>query len=325
MGRWVLLVHGDSDGVCSGALMYGFLRRKNIEPQVYFTHPADLAKDLREFTRNGDNIFIADIALSETHLEEIVEVLRERSRYGEVIYIDHHPEPLEFKPGEIPHTVLVHDLCCSASELTFRSLEEQGFDQDYSRVALYGAIGDYVDETPWVKKVIEDWDKRAIYYEAGVLIQGLEGSRREYDFKRRVVVLLGRNDLPSNDPELLLRAVVQSRRDEELRLWVRENVQVYGEVAFVSNPHGSVGRAATYARVYGGKPVGLAYERRNNKLVMSLRAVKGIDLNTILRRITREIGGSGGGHASAAGARIEASKFEIFLELLNRYILSYKG
>jgi single-stranded-DNA-specific exonuclease len=321
--RWVLLVHGDSDGVCSGALMYAYLVSRGVKPEVYFTHPVDLAKDLKIFTRNGDNIFIADIALSETHLKEIMEIVGERGREGRVVYIDHHPEPLELKPVELPVEV-VHDTCCSASELTYRFLEEEGFDSDYSRVALYGAIGDYIDDTVWVRKALDHWDKRSVYYEAGVLIQGLEGSRKEYDFKRRVVELLARNELPSNDPELLLRAVIQSRRDEELRRWVRENVKTYGEIAYVSNPHGSLGRAANYARVYGGKKIGLAYEESGGKMVMSLRASEGVDLNKMLRMITREIGGSGGGHSRAAGARIRSDKLEDFLELLNKYLATIK-
>lgn len=321
MSKWILLVHGDSDGVCCGALFYGYLLSKGIKPLVYFTHPVGLAKDLLEFTSSGDNIFIADIALSEIHLSEINSILEKRARESEVIYIDHHPSPLSFNIHEIPHTTLIHDTCCSASELTYRYLETMGIDPDYSRVGLYGAIGDYVDETPWVKREIEKWDKRSIYYEAGVLIQSLEGSRKEYDLKRRIVELLASNRLPSSDPELLLRAFIQSRRDEELRIWVRKNIKVVNEVAYVENPPGSLGRAANYARVYSGKSIGIAYEKRDNELVISLRSSRGIDLNKILRKISRELKCSGGGHPQAAGARVSIDKFRELLDLLNKYIL----
>ncbi|ADI32403.1 DHHA1 domain-containing protein [Staphylothermus hellenicus] len=319
MSRWVVLVHGDSDGVCSGALIYRYLSSKNNVVEVFFTHPAGLASDLAEFTRNGDNMFIADIALSEQHLYDIEKILRERSRYGEIIYVDHHPEPLRLKPYELPG-IIIHDICCSASELTYRFLEEKGLAQEYSRVALYGAIGDYLDETSWVKKTINEWDKRSIYFEAGVLVQGLEGSRKMYDFKRRIVRLLADNRLPSENSELLLRALIQSHNDEELRIWVRRNVCIKGKVSYVADPPGSIGRAANYARVYGGSRVGLAYETRGNMLIMSLRAINGIDLNTILRKITVSLGGTGGGHAFAAGARISSDKFNEFLELLNKNI-----
>jgi len=317
MVRWVLLIHGDSDGICSGGLALHYFSLKGYDVYVYFTHPAGLYNDILEFTRNGDNLFIADIAINEAQVDELLKILGERSRYGEVIYIDHHPEPLEIKPGELPVSTVVHDTCCSASELTYRFFEKHGVEHDYSRVALYGAIGDYVDETPWVRRALWDWDKRSVYYEAGVLIQGIEGSRKQYDFKRDVVKLLSVNKLPSSDQELLKRAVEQSVRDEELRLWVKTNLKVFKNISYVAEPPGSVGRAANYARVYGGTKVGLAYEVKGETLVMSVRSANGIDLNKILRRITKTVGGSGGGHPNAAGARVRVDKFRDFLELLS--------
>jgi len=318
MSRYIILVHGDSDGVCSGALIYAYLMSNGVKPEVYFTHPYGLLEDIEKFTKNGDHIYIADIALSEAHLDQLLKVLKERSTHGEVIYIDHHPEPLSIRVKDIPVNTIVHDNCCSASELTYRFLEKHGLTYEYSRVALYGAIGDYIDDTPWVKNTLNNWDKRSIYLEAGILIQGLEGSRREHDFKRRIVDLLAKNMLPSSDPELLLRAYVQSRKDEELRIWVKNNVKTHGIVGYVANPPGSIGRAANYARIYSGKPIGLAYEERGDMLVMSLRSSPGIDLNTLLRRATRELGGSGGGHPSAAGARIKRDKFIELLDLITK-------
>ena len=318
MTDWILFVHGDSDGVVSGALAYYYYTSRGYSVDVYFTHPAGLLNDLREFWRRGSNVFIADIALSEPHLNDLIRLLGELSREVEVIYIDHHPEPLAIKPSSLPCTV-VHDECCSASELVYRYFSERGLERDYSRIALYGAIGDYLDETSWVRENLVNWDKRSIYFEAGVLVQGLEGSRRLYDFKRRILKLLARNELPSSDPELVLRALVQSRRDEELRLEIKSSVEVHGYVAVVPEPNGSLGRAANYARVYGGVPVGLAYEVRGDKLIMSLRS-NTVDLNRILRIVAPRVGGTGGGHRFAAGARIPRNRFEEFLLLLNREI-----
>jgi len=321
MCRWVLLVHGDSDGVCSGALAYHYYALiRHCSVDVYFTHPAGLANDLLEFTSNGDNVFIADIALCEKSIDAIKNVLRERSRHGSVVYIDHHPAPLGLNPRDLSGEV-IHDTCCSASELVYRYFHDKGLSDEYSRVALFGAIGDYLDNTEWVNKVLNDWDKRHVFFEAGILIQALESSRREYDFKRRIVKYLAHNGLPSNDSELVLRAIIQGRRDEELRLWIREHVvKKYKFLSLVVNPPGSLGRAATYARVYGSSPVGLAYEVRNNIAIMSLRSIEGIDLNILLRKLCKEINCSGGGHPNAAGARVEIDKLEVFFNLLDKMI-----
>ncbi|MCD6300629.1 MAG: phosphoesterase [Staphylothermus sp.] len=324
MCKWVLLVHGDSDGVCSGALAYHYYTFVNgCNVKVYFTHPAGLANDLLEFTSNGDNVFIADIALCEKSIEVIRDILKERSKYGSVVYIDHHPAPLGLHPMDLSGEI-IHDTCCSASELAYKYFHERELGDEYSRITLFGAIGDYLDNTEWVNRVLNDWDKRHVFFEAGLLIQALESSRREYDFKRRIVKYLAHNNLPSNDSELVLRAIIQSHRDEELRLWVRKNViKKYKFLSLVVNPPGSLGRAATYARVYGFSPVGIAYEIRNDIVVMSLRGNGSVDLNMVLRKLCKKINCSGGGHPNAAGARVEIGKLDIFFELLDKIIEDY--
>jgi single-stranded-DNA-specific exonuclease len=315
--RRVILVHGDTDGVVSGALAYYFYTSRGEDAYVYFTHPAGLAGDIREFIHRGDNVFIADIALSEAHLKDIVRELREISSMGEIVYIDHHPAPLGLHPKDLPG-IIVHDTCCSASELTFKYLAAKGLDEEYSRVALYGAIGDYLDETDWVRRELENWDKRTIYFEAGVLIQGLEGSRRLHDFKRNIVRLLAQNRLPSSDPELLLRALVESRRDEEMRMWIRTAVKCSRSMAYIEDPPGSLGKAASYARVYGRRPIGMAFEKRGRIAVMSLRS-HSVNLNLMLRKIAVMLGGTGGGHEFAAGARIPVDRMGEFIRLVDEY------
>ncbi|WP_440060282.1 DHHA1 domain-containing protein [Thermogladius sp. 4427co] len=315
-----ILVHGDSDGVCSGAVYQAFLKSKGIETNIYFTHPAGLLKDLLEFTKQGDDIYIADIALDESSYRDVMRLLEERGKSGRVVYIDHHPLPEGF---ETPKNIeFFHDTCCSASELTFRYFEKD-LDADFTRVALYGAIGDYIDETPWVREHIARWDKRFIYYEAGVLIQGIEGTGRNYDFKRLVVEHLSQNKLPSSLKELSEKALKQSALDEELRLWVKKNVRNKGIVSIAENPPGSVGRAANYARIYGGGLIGVAYENRGGILVSSLRSPY-VDLNRLLRTISRELNIQGGGHSFAAGARIPIGLLDVFIEKINSYYQKFK-
>lgn len=164
---------------------------------------------------------------------------------------------------EVPEGVAwVHDVRCSASELAYKYFRERDLDEELSRVALYGAVCDYLDETPWVREVLRRWDRRAVFLEAGVVSQGLEGSRKDYEFKRAAVEHLAKNAPPSQMRELVARSVKQAELDEELRLWVRRSLRVVGQVAYVLNPRGSVGRAANYARIYGGAEVGIGAEER---------------------------------------------------------------
>jgi RecJ-like exonuclease len=316
--KCVVLAHGDGDGVCSAALALAFFRGR-CEVAVYFTHPVGLLQDIREFASLSDHIVVLDIAINELHASELVGVLEELASKGSVVYVDHHPLPEGF---EVPDEVAwVHDTRCSASELAYKYFRERGLDEELSRVALYGAISDYLDETPWVKEVLQRWDRRAVFLEAGLVSQGLEGSRRDYEFKRALVKHLAKNAPPSKMQELVTRSIKQAELDEELRLWVKRSLNVVGRIAYVLNPPGSVGRAANYARIYGGTEVGMGVEERRDLLVMSLRSGY-CDLNAILRRLSKRLGIHGGGHSTAAGARVPKDLFQKFVEELNRELAS---
>ncbi|MGC8974901.1 MAG: DHHA1 domain-containing protein [Thermoprotei archaeon] len=314
---WAIFAHGDSDGVSSAALVSAFLEWRGQESRVVFTHPVGLLNDLREFADSCEGLFVVDVALDELHMSELLRVLSVFSENRVVIYVDHHPVPEGF---EVPKSLVwIHDLCCSASELTFRYLSGLGLDLEYSRVALYGALGDYLDETSWVKHEMSRWDRRAVYLEAGILTQGLEGSRRDYEFKRRVVSHLASNKLPSTMNELVEKSLIQAVKDENLRIWVKNNVVRHGGVSYVVNPPGSIGRAANYAKIYGEARVGIAAEERGDIYVMSLRGGPEVDLNKVLREISRKLGIHGGGHPVAAGARVKKEQFQEFLgELIER-------
>ncbi len=313
MGRKLtIFAHGDSDGVSAAAITVAALRKNYDDIKVYFSHPAGLYNDLNEFYNADSDLVILDIALSELHLGNIFRILRDASKKNNIVYIDHHPEPLNISIKELPGQVF-HRLDASTSELAYRFFEEY-LDHDMVRVALYGAISDYLDETPWVRQELEYWDKRDIYYEAGVLSQGLEGSRRLHDFKRHIVIHLSQNRLPSSLSELLVRALIESVNNEELRKWVKKNVVKKNKIAYVIDPPGSISRAAIYSRAIADTLVGIAINRRKGFAEMSLRAKKGIiDLNLVLRKIAPQFNGSGGGHPFAAGARIPLDNLDAFL------------
>ncbi|RLE89944.1 MAG: phosphoesterase [Thermoprotei archaeon] len=312
----LIITHGDVDGVTSAALALSIYP----DSQIFFSHPVGLFSDLKGLGSDFEKILILDIALNEVHLNGLLKLFEEYSKNTEITYIDHHPPPLSIKLYELPIEVFHEEDVCTA-ELTFRYFSDR-IDPSMSRVALYGAIGDYALDTPFVREQLKVWDIRALFFEAGLLSQGLEGSRKMYDFKREVVLHLSRNRLPSELSPLLIRALIQSLKDEEMRRSLPQLVKTHGEIAYVLNPSGSLGRAAFYAYVLTSKRVGVAGEVREKKIVMSLRTADPyIDLNNILRIIMPQLGGSGGGHKKAAGARVPVDNFEEFLEKLNQYIL----
>ncbi len=215
-----------ADGVCSAAIVKAALAGEYEAVKIYFTHPVDLAKDFREFAE-GD-VYIVDVAVDEGAADEVRRAFR--GYRGRVVYIDHHPLSVD-----LPGVEVVHEMGSSASELTYRHLGGK-LPRLYSRVGLYGAIWDYLDHTEWVEETLEAWDRRIVYFEAGVLMQGLERARKDHEFKRAVVDHLARNSPPSAMERLVKLAEEQARVNEALVGWVARNVSLHGAVAVVVNP-----------------------------------------------------------------------------------------
>lgn len=317
--KWWIIVHGDGDGIVSGAIALNYLEG---EKEVYFSHPAGLSTDL-DIVRAGDNVFVADIAISSGTEDRLINALKRIANSGgRIIYVDHHPIPKDFTLESIPVT-MIHDECCSASELVFKyfnqNLSEENTLSDIERVALYGAISDYLDTTPWAKRALDKWDKRFIYFEAGLLAQGLEGLKKQHELKRKIVLNLYKGILPSEIPELVVNSIFTSSNERNLIAYIKSNLREIDCIAYVIEPPGSFTRAATYARTIGNKKVGISIEIREKMAIMSIRS-DGTNIVEAVMNIAPKYGGNGGGHKSACGARVPLTFLDSFLKDLYKEV-----
>ncbi len=312
-----VLAHGDTDGICSAALA----KARFPEAEVWFTRPVTFEKDLAE-VENGTTLIVLDIAISETHKTQIFRRMRELAHHDEVLYIDHHPLPPDTLREDVPATQLVHTIGQSTSELAFK-LFESDLPPELDRVALWGAIADYAMDTDFVREKLNKYDRRTIYMEAGLLSQALGEAGGDYQYKREVVERLAKAEPPSEIPEIVDRALKATRREWKVWEYVKEHVVQEGNLAIVYDlPHGGLGKAALYALGVTGKDVGVCTRKNKDEVDLSIRRREGIklDLNTLLRRITSRIGGSGGGHEGAAGASIPVEVFDEFIETLKKEV-----
>ncbi|MEM3712799.1 MAG: DHHA1 domain-containing protein [Thermoproteota archaeon] len=311
---WVILAHGDCDGVCSASLAAAV--KKNVE--IIFTNPANLLSELKSIDEG--NIIIVDIAITTKHKNEIVSELKRLRSRGEVIYLDHHPLPPGLSFRKLPAKTVIGSKGACASELTYVFFEKE-LDLEMSRVAIYGAIGDYSDNTSRIKDLLMKWDKRELYLEAGILVAALEGvKKRDFDFKRNLVQSLSENRPPSSDRNLVEIALRESERDEKMRQIVKNSVEKHGKVAYVINIEWSLGKAATYARAYADALVGVAADETGENIDVSVRSISLKNLHRLVSKVAEELGGVGGGHANAAGARIPKGLFPEFIKRLDKML-----
>lgn len=307
----LILTHADCDGLCSGALALSVFRGA----KVVFSNPVGLIEDLK-YAGEYDRVIVCDVAIDIGLAPVIRKTIDSLAADKEIMYIDHHPLSPRFQASW-----LVHDTNSCGSLLTFASFR-RAVDPDMSRVAMYGAIGDFRDGAPLAEALASRWDKRSLYYEAGTLSQGIEIERRSYGYKRMIVEQLSKNVLPSEIDGLATKAVIASRLEEGLRERVELTVERMQHLAYVVDPGGFISKAAIYARIYGDRPVGISAEYRNEKHAydLSARSVAGINLNVLLNEAATRYGGHGGGHPMAGGGRIPARNLKKFLKHLDELL-----
>jgi RecJ-like exonuclease len=315
--KTAILVHGDTDGICSGAIVMN----KYPNSSVWFTHPVGLLSDIRKI--KAHRYVLCDLAISERDKEELFEEFLRISSSSELIYIDHHPLPLNTIAGDIPATLVVRDLTKSASELTYTHLGTKGMELP----AIFGAISDYyTDKTEFVEKTLEVYDKRTIYLEAGLLSQALLAQgKRDYEFKRKILTSLSHGIAPSSKPELVRKAISGTKKEWETIDYVINEFETIDGIALVRDvPKGiSPNKAAKFALGASGLPIAISTRVKKGRFVdISSRKLStfSLDLNLTFRTIALRFGGSGGGHPSAAGARIPLKHFDEFLEALRKEV-----
>jgi RecJ-like exonuclease len=311
--------HGDADGICAASLI------TSVYPdcEIWITSPVGLLKDLKE-TEAGD-VFICDVAISERDKKELFEEFARIREKGRITYIDHHPLPLGIMRADVPASRVITSSLKSTSELTYQMLQDN-LPKTMDRVALFGAISDYCDETEFVLRSLDIYDKRTIYFEAGLLSQCLGAVKGDYPFKKEIIRHLAEGELPSEINEVVKMAIKATKKEWKLYNYVDKKVSIHNGIAVVSDvPQGlSPTKAAKFAMGITGSRIGVSTKSRNKHVDVSVRKRRDfpLDLNRTLRNIALRFNGTGGGHPNAAGARIPQENLNNFIEFLAREVSS---
>ena len=110
----LILTHGDSDGVCSGAIA----KSAFPEGDVYFTSPVGIIDDLN-LADGYENVIICDIAVDEKALHRaVLKDFAEIASVSDLTYIDHHPLPEKCITADWLHHDL-YRLCFGTSHIRF--------------------------------------------------------------------------------------------------------------------------------------------------------------------------------------------------------------
>ncbi len=313
----LILTHSDGDGICAGAIALS----RFPDARIFFTKPVSLLKDLQEGAKE-ERIIICDIALTKRDARGILKVLKGK---GEVLYFDHHPLPARVGEGDVGNAVklYVHDLDASTSELIYRHYQG-ALPRERVWPALYGAIADYSEGTEFVRERMRNWDQRMLYFEVSTLVLGIKADRfSRYEEKRRIVKTLASGGNPSDVRGLVDFARWAVKREFRMYELVKKRAKRLGNVGYVKDLpfFGFRGPSALFAATVTDSPVGLSIHTRKRYMDVTMRKrAGGFKLNLLAERAAEGVGGSGGGHRDAAGARIPLDSLEGFLEIVNEGI-----
>jgi len=313
--KTVILTHADCDGMCAGAVA----KARFPDAEIFFTKPVSFLHDLKE-QKDFDRIIICDIALTKKHAKDIIKMLNKRAARAEVLYFDHHQLPEGITDKDLKIKLYAHQLNVSASEIIYRNYMKD-IPRERVWVALYGAIGDYEDDTPFAIERIANWDKRALYFEVSTLILGIKNREFDtYDAKRHIIETLAMGGNPSDVKGLVKSAKMAVTREFEFYDYVKKNAVKKGNIGVIMSlpQFGFRGPAALFSATVTDSPIGMCIYDREWHIDITVRKRKcDIPLNKMMEKAAEKVGGSGGGHPEAAGARIPAGELNRFLRDVN--------
>ncbi len=311
----VVLSHGDLDGITSAAIaLLAF-----PGSALYFTSPSQIHHDLYRIARDAPKtVSISDIAVNVSRLDDILAALDLFPKSTKIYWTDHHPLEESHRQSLSKRVDFFHETGPCAAELVYRRFEAHLPDHAL-QLALYGAIGDYCDNTEFAIRHFEDFDKRTLYFEAGILVQALQ----ELDYRREsrdLVYQLMLGIAPSSMNDIVQLALKATRIEHAVFHFVQANVKKNGPVGYVLDVpvDGYRGKAAKYAAYCSDANIGICARTMDRTVDMSIRRRNTtIDLNQVVNAVLPGLkSAEGGGHPAAAGARVDRADFPQFVQRL---------
>ncbi|MFQ6051220.1 MAG: DHHA1 domain-containing protein [Candidatus Hydrothermarchaeota archaeon] len=308
----IIISHTDADGICAASLVVS----ANPYSDIVLTQPRHLDEELENVLIKGyGRLVICDLAIDYLIRNEVLNLLRQISREAEVIYIDHH-QLIGISKDDIAGNVL-HEIDACTTEIAFKAFPNQKLE----RLVVYGAVGDYMDDTKLVSEIVSRYDKRLIYMDACLLTQALAYDAKDKKFRLELILRLSQGEHPRDIEGVVDRAIKASKFEESVYEMVREKLEEFNSSVFVEIPYeGYLGKAATFASGLTGK-IAFAMRKEKNTFRVSARRPLNSDLNLglLIQQVAKKVKGSGGGHAEAAGATIPTDKKDDFIrEILSK-------
>jgi len=300
----------DPDGISSAALV-----RCATHCRFSLASYEDIERILAGLQRGLDWLVVTDLGLDERR--ELICRLPMAAKH--VLYVDHHLLSAGAKKDLLRANVIVrHSLNDCASVLVWDTLRGQLPTRAIS-LASYGAMTDPPGSGRLTREVFLRTSWNLGGYEGHLLALALSSHRCTMRLREAIVKRLASLQLPHQISPVRRLADHQATVMLKIQQQLYDRVQVKGRVAIAPSGQLALGTSAELLLGFPGVLATVVHGKAKTPSWVRV-SVRGTDecnqhLGKLLRRVSRRVGGSGGGHMLAAGAMVPSSQLKRFLNL----------
>lgn len=303
----------DVDGLVCAAII-----QRAIKANFMLTNYGNITPCFSKIRQNYDHVYICDLGLNENHIKSITRV----RQFAEVTYIDHHQlDPKLIATLEELGVDVIHNTQDCASVLTHQLFHEL-LPYEAGILPCYAAISDRLEQGPKAQILLNQYDRDFVLFETMLLTYAIE--RADIIFKKRVVNQLAKFKYPHQITDISVFALEQLSQITTLRQALPLRAQTLQNLTYIEMPGESLGTIANLLLDVCNANVSVSYNHDPNKAHADI-SIRGkphmrIDLGMLTSLIAKQLGGFGGGHALASGARVPSDKVMDFINTLDSRI-----
>ena len=308
--------HGkDVDGIASASIV------KLANGGKTFLVNYDKIIETLENIPDNANVYVCDLGMNDSISERFIEECNRITKKGKFTYIDHHILKPSTKKKILKAKVkLIHSRKECAGVLTYELLKKK-VPKEAAILACYAAITDYLDNQPIAKSLISNYDRQLVLFESTMLAYAFAYGGAKQKFVNEIVDAFQNLKFPHEIKDVAELANKQAEKMKNVMKKINKDAKCYRNFACMESDEPTIGLVANLIIGELNIPVGFAYKHNSNGYYeMSFRARydSTANLGQIVSKITTKIGGMGGGHNKACGARIPEETFDDFVKLFNR-------
>ena len=307
--------HGkDVDGIASASIV-----KMANGAKTFLVNYDKIIETLEKIPDNSE-VYVCDLGMNDSIAERFIEECNRITKNGKFTYIDHHILKLNTKRKLLKAKVkLVHSRKECAGVLTYQHFKKQ-VPKGASILACYAAITDYLDNQKIAKSLISNYDRQLLLLESTMLAYALAYDGAKPQFGNKIVDAFQDLKFPHEIKDVSTLANQQAERMKNIMKTINTEAKSYKSFACMESSNPTIGLVANM--IIGELNVPVAFASRHNPnghYEMSFRATydSKAELGKIVAEITPKLGGMGGGHNKACGARIPDDKLNKFIKLFS--------